>query len=168
MTLTATTPSIRSGLDAIAWSRSLLKAMLDNTPDEHFYRAPCPGGNHAAWVAGHIAYSEDGIRVALGGGAPVLDPAYEDLFNMGKPCRDGARGYPSRQELMDALATAREATVAWFSNMGEAEAARAVEGGLAMLSKTHGGMVHAYAGHEAFHAGQVSMARRAAGLPVLF
>lgn len=165
---TATSPVVQSGLEAIQWSRGLLMAMLENTPDEHFYRLPCPGGNHAAWVAGHIAYAEDGIRVALGGGQPVLDAKYKELFGGGTTCREGAAGYPSRQELMDALATARKAATTWFAGMTQADLAQPVEGGLAQLAKTKGGMMHAYAGHEAFHAGQASMARRAAGLPPLF
>lgn len=176
MTQTATTSpaaaAIQTGLDAMAWSRMVLKTMLEATPDEHFYRLPCPGGNHAAWVAGHIAYCEDGIRVGLGGGEPALGAdrlaKYKELFGGGSVCREGAEGYPSRQELMDALEQARAAAVAWFGGMSEADLKKPIEGGLAKLAADHGKMMGAYAGHEAFHAGQASMARRAAGLPAMF
>lgn len=168
MTVTAPSPTVRAGLETLAWTRRLLLAMLESTPDEHFYRSPCPGANHAAWVAGHIAASEDGLRVALGGGESVLDASYASMFGMGQPCRDGSAGYPSRAELMSALGKAREAAEAWFSGMSEDDLKTPVKGELSQFAKTLGEVLGAYAGHESFHAGQVSVARRAAGLPPLF
>lgn len=159
---------VRDGLRNMEFARSLLLAMVEATPDEKLYQVPAEGGNHAAWVIGHVAVTDDGIRTLLGGGERVLSDQWHALFDRGVACKPGAEGYPSREELLDGLARARTAVVAWFSGLSESELNEPLTGGIAQLAKDRIMMMGSLASHEAFHAGQISTARRVFGMPPLF
>jgi uncharacterized damage-inducible protein DinB len=159
---------VRDGLRNMEFARGLLLAMAEATPDDKFYELPAEGGNHAAWNVGHIAVTDDLVRVQLGGGEPVLSTQWHDLFKGGSTCAPGSDGYPTRSELLDGLARSRAAVVAWFSGMNESELNEPLTGGIAQLAKDRIMMMGSFASHEAFHAGQMSAARRVFGMPPLF
>ena len=160
-----TLPQVREGLRSLEFSRSLLLEMAKATPDERFYECPAEGGNHAAWNLGHIAVTEDMVRSGLGGGDPLLSPDWHEKFKGGSTCKPGTDGYPSRDELLDALARTRTATIAWFGGLTEAELCEPLTGGIAQLAADRSMLMGSMASHEAFHAGQVSAARRVFGMP---
>ncbi|MEQ8845779.1 MAG: DinB family protein [Phycisphaerales bacterium] len=159
---------VREGLRNLEWARGLLLEMAKATPDERFYELPAEHGNHAAWNLGHIAVTDDLVRNALAGGDAVLPTEWHEMFKGGSTCKPGAEGHPSREELLDALARARAALVAWFGGMNESELAEPLTGGLAQLAADRAMLMGSLAGHEAFHAGQMSAARRVFGMPPLF
>ena len=45
---TTTLPQVREGLRTLEFSRSMLLAMAEATPDEHLYQRPAEGASHAA------------------------------------------------------------------------------------------------------------------------
>jgi uncharacterized damage-inducible protein DinB len=159
---------VRDGLRNMEFGRMLLLNMVEATPDEKFYEVPAKGGNHAAWNVGHIAVTDDLVRAQLGGGEPVLPEAWHEMFKGGSTCTPGAKGHPSREELLDGLARSRAAVVAWFSGLSESELMEPLTGGIARLAQDRIMLMGSFASHEAFHAGQISAARRVFGMPPLF
>lgn len=159
---------VRDGLRNMEWGRMLLTEMAKATPDDKFYEVPCEGGNHAAWNIGHIAVTDDLIRAQLGGGEPVLSTEWHDMFKGGSVCKPGAEGHPTREELLDGLARSRAAVVAWLSGLSESELNEPLTGGIAELAQDRIMLMGSLASHEAFHAGQISVARRVFGMPPLF
>lgn len=159
---------VRDGLRNLEFARGLLLEMAKATPDERFYQVPAEGGNHAAWNLGHIAVTDDLVRSSLGGGEAVLTTDWHDMFKGGSTCKPGAEGHPSREELLDGLARSRAAVVAWFSGLSESELLEPLSGGIAQLAQDRIMLMGSLASHEAFHAGQMSAARRVFGMPPLF
>ncbi|MEQ9095290.1 MAG: DinB family protein [Phycisphaerales bacterium] len=159
---------VRDGLRNMEFARTLLLEMAKATPDEKFYQPPAQGGNHAAWNLGHIAVTDDLVRAQLGGGEPVLPTEWHDMFKGGSECKPGAEGHPSREELLDGLARSRAAVVSWFSGLSESELMEPLSGGIAQLAADRIMLMGSLASHEAFHAGQISTARRVFGMPPLF
>jgi len=167
-TINPTPPQVREGLRSLEFARQLLLEMAKATPNERFYEAPAEGGNHAAWNLGHVAVTDDLIRSALGGGDPVLSTEWHEMFKGGSTCKPGAEGYPSQEELLDGLAKSRAAVVAWFGGLNESELAEPLTGGFTQFAADRGMLMGSMASHEAFHAGQMSAARRVFGMPPLF
>ncbi|MEQ8317213.1 MAG: DinB family protein [Phycisphaerales bacterium] len=159
---------VRDGLRNLEFARGLLLEMAKATPDEKFYQVPADGGNHAAWNLGHIAVTDDLVRSSLGGGEAVLTTDWHDMFKGGSTCKPGAEGHPGREELLDGLARSRAAVVAWFSGLSESELLEPLSGGIAQLAQDRIMLMGSLASHEAFHAGQMSAARRVFGMPPLF
>lgn len=164
----ASSSHIRDGLRNMEFARGLLLAMAEATPDDKFYEVPAKGGNHAAWNLGHIAATDDLVRAQLGGGDPILPVEWHALFKGGSLCKPGAAGHPTREELLDGLARSRAAVVLWFSGLSESELLEPLTGGIAQLAKDRIMLMGSFASHEAFHAGQMSAARRVFGMPPLF
>lgn len=159
---------VRDGLRGLEFARGLLLEMAKATPDDKFYEVPAKGGNHAAWNLGHIAVTDDLVRTSLGGGEPVLPTEWHEMFKGGSTCKPGAQGHPSREELLDGLARSRAAVVAWFGGLSESELMEPLSGGIAQLAQDRTMLMGSLASHEAFHAGQISAARRVFGMPPLF
>lgn len=157
-----------AGLHALAFSRRLTDGLVASTPEELFCAVPCEGGNHAAWVAGHIAVADDGFRHALGGGDRLLDGTWDELFGNASVCRPDASLYPSKADLADALARTREALVSWVGTLDDGRLLEPIQGDMSRFAANRGQMMAFLAWHEGFHGGQLSAARRAAGLGPLF
>ena len=101
MTTTETrSDALRNGLGALAFARRLTTGMLEDIPEDQHTTPPCPGGNHAIWVAGHIALTDDQFRVGLGGHPPACPDSWRDLFGMGSKAEpDPSRTGPTRRRL---------------------------------------------------------------------
>lgn len=168
MTIAESAPALlATGLRTLEFSRGATRMFLEHTADELFFRRPCPGGNHAAWILGHIATTDD-MFLSMLGDRPKALAAWEPTFTMGSVCVDDPQAYPTRAELTRALEERREAVVAWLSGLTEAELLEPIEGGMAQFAANRAMLASTLAWHEGFHLGQLSLIRRAAGLPPLF
>ncbi|MEO1008436.1 MAG: DinB family protein [Planctomycetota bacterium] len=165
---TQLSPLLRTGLDALAFSRRLMDGLVQATPGEEFFLPACEGTNHAGWVAGHIANTDAGLMQAVGGPKSMLNPRWNELFGDGSTCTAGPSAYPSRDEIIDTLARTRAALRDWLSGLSEAELLEPIEGDLGRFANSRAMLMSSIAFHEGFHSGQASVARRANGLPSLF
>ena len=80
---------------------------------------------------------------------------------------DGA-AYPSRDELVKAFEERRAALLEWFGSMSDEQLLEPIEGDLAQFAANKAMLMSTLSFHEGMHAGQISVARRAQGLPPLF
>lgn len=122
--------------------------------------------NHPAWTVGHLVYSAQAIGGELGL-APWLPSSWDALFCTGSIPQPLAASYPSRSELLNALADAQaRITQALSSLTSEALAAPLPDVRYRSVFPTVGhAIVHILSGHTSYHLGQLSLWRRAAGLP---
>lgn len=166
----ATTESnaLATGLQSMRFARGFLKMLLEKTPDEVYFSVPVQGGNHAGWVVGHLAVTDDFVLSALTGRPSMLPVGWGELFAGGSVCHADASRYPPREELERVLDQARAALEAWYSSLSEDQLSTAVEGNLAMFIPTWGSIGGACCFHDGFHSAQISVARRAAGLAPMF
>ncbi len=165
-TTPTTSPLLETGLQALGTARWFTMQLIENIPEDKFFTAPCAGGNHAGWCAGHIAMTDEHFRTQLGGGDPVFAQEWGKRFN--EKCIDDASKYPSKAELIEALDKTREAIIAWVSSLSDEQLLEPIEGDLAKFATSRAHMLGSIAFHEGVHAGQMSTARRAQGFEPLF
>lgn len=166
---TATETGLRKvTLDSLRFGRGFLHMVLEKTPDELFYTPAFPGANHAAWVVGHLAHTDEFFYKSLGNGKGVLPASWDELFGMNSKCVPDAKKYPSRKELMAALTERRAKVEAWLGSLSDEQLLTPVTGELEMFAKTIAQLGPSMSFHDGFHAAQISAARRASGLPPMF
>ena len=98
-------------LQQLETSDFLFKQLLNGLSDEECFKPPVPGGNHAAWIVGHIAVSEDSMVADLTGKPKRIPEATHELFRGGSTCYAGASKYPSRKQIDELYRDARANTV---------------------------------------------------------
>ncbi|MCA9271650.1 MAG: DinB family protein [Phycisphaerales bacterium] len=155
-------------LDSLRFGRGFLHMMLEKTPDELFCTPAFPGANHAAWVVGHLATTDEFFYKTLAGGEGVLPKSWDELFGMNSKCEADSSKYPTRTELMAALNERREKLEAWFAALTDEDLMQPITGELEMFAKTVAQLGPSLSFHDGFHAAQISAARRASGLAPMF
>jgi hypothetical protein len=80
-------------------SQILIDKFTADLTDAEYFAVPVPGGNHAGWILGHIAATEDYLSSKLAGEALRVPQATHALFNGRSQCRPDASVYPSRAEI---------------------------------------------------------------------
>lgn len=155
-------------LDSLRFGRSFVAMMLEKTPDELFYKPAFEGANHAAWVVGHLATTDEFFYKTLAGGEGVLPKEWDDLFGMNSVCQADASKYPSRAELVAAMNERRSKFETWLGALTDEDLMQPIEGDLAMFASTVAQLGASLSFHDGFHAAQISATRRASGLPPMF
>jgi hypothetical protein len=160
-----------SGSLALGYAERLLK---DVRP-EQFGRLARVGGqvlqsNHPAFIFGHLSLYPDRVLTQLQRTPLGVPPGYATLFAAGCECKDDADGslYPPMQELTERFFAGYRAAVAAVAAADDAPLIRPnpAEGRLRELFPTLGPVFSFYLGGHVFsHLGQMSVWRRAVGLP---
>ena len=122
--------------------------------------------NHPAWTVGHLVHSAQAIGGELGLD-PWLPEEWGDRFGTGSTPVTNAEAYPPMEELMAQLRGAAARIERHLRERGEEVlAAPLPDVRYRDLFPTTGhAALHILAGHTSFHAGQIMVWRRAAGLP---
>ncbi len=156
------------GIGALDRARWMTHKLIDGLSDDELFAQPCAGANHAVWVIGHIAVTDDFFLSALGGEPSGVPESWNGLFGMNsEPSADRAT-YPRTDELLKVFEDRRAALKAWLGSRSESALLEPVEGDLAKFSATRAELPASLAFHEGFHAGQISVARRHGGKAPLF
>lgn len=161
-------PIVQPQLDALAMARGLLHKLVDDLSNTQMLHRSCPNGNHPFWCVGHIAVTDQFFLSTFSRGDRVVPAAWDAMFQFATQPRDDAAGYPSRAELLEGADAVREALVDWLSSLDETDLAKPITGDLEPFAKSFAQLGSSFVMHESFHAGQISAARRAMGLPPLF
>jgi hypothetical protein len=138
------------------------KANLEGMNARESLRQPDPGGNCANWIVGHLVSAQNGV-MGLVNEPPVLDsPALE---------RAGPDPITSLEDALDwepmvaALIASEDRLMAALDALGDDELD---EGGFTDPfgnQVTRGEFLNILAFHQSYHAGQLGLSRRLAGLP---
>ncbi|MEM9066647.1 MAG: DinB family protein [Planctomycetota bacterium] len=165
---TDASPILTTGLQSMEFARGITDMLLSTLEPDHWFKPPCPNANHAGWIVGHLALTDQAFFSALGGGQPLVPEAWDGLFGGKSVAHPDASKFPPIEELKAALAATRERTVEWLRSLSEAELLEPIEGDLAQFAKTRAHLMGTLAFHEGMHVGQLSVARRAMGMPPVF
>jgi uncharacterized damage-inducible protein DinB len=122
-----------------------------------------PAGNCANWIVGHIVASRSGLLKALGEGS-VLPEDKIALYRRGSDGRvEAGMGL---EDLIDAFDRSQPLLLERLGRLSEAElAAKSPIGSPAGPDATFGEALSAIVFHEAYHVGQLGIARRLIGKP---
>ena len=165
MTTTAGNATVQTAKATLELARNITLKMIDDIPADKTCHQAVRDTNHAVWVLGHTACTDDYFRTTLGGGEPVIDGSWNELFGGGsKPSAD-ASAYPPIAEIKVKAAEAREAFVKWIDSLDDDTLNEPLPEKLSFFAPNHAGLPITIAWHEGFHAGQVSAIRRDLGLP---
>ncbi|HED53575.1 MAG TPA: DinB family protein [Phycisphaerales bacterium] len=156
---------LATGLGALGFSRGFLMSLLEATPDEAFFKVPCSGGNHPAWIVGHLALTDAFFLADLSGQALGVPESWNELFGMKTESVEDASKYPSRQELTERLVSTREAMIGWLKSLSDEQLLKPIEGDLSQFAKNPAVLMGTLAWHEGLHTGQIGVVRRMVGLP---
>ena len=162
--MTATVNAFETGKATMDLSRSCTLKMVEDIPPDKLCHQPAPGANHALWVLGHLACTDDFFATALGGRESLIDDAWNKMFGMGSKPQDDPSAYPSLDEILDLLKKTREAMLETFEAMGEEKLQEQTPEEWRVFAPTYAATMASVAFHEGFHAGQVSAVRRSLGL----
>lgn len=127
------------------------------------------GGNHPLWVMGHLAYLEGCLpQVLFGEPNPVEH--WEPLFAPGSTPQTDPAAYPSFDEVHRAYHDLRKQNLQRLSDLSETELdqpPRQIPPGFEEAMKSVGQTYVLMALHQMVHYGQITDARRVAGIPPL-
>jgi hypothetical protein len=147
--------------------RGYTNRLLDQTPQQEWFRIPPAGASHVAWQVGHLTMAcyrlcLERLRGRLEGDEELMDGSYFTLFGReSRPEGDPSR-YPSAAELRAAFDRVHERVLSELAAVDPATL------DLPVLRphdicKTRGDCLLWCAQHEMLHAGQIGLLRRQLG-----
>lgn len=145
--------------------------MFSDMRDAAFVRPGPWGGNHAMWIAGHLAVVEGRLHQMIHGTDNPLRQ-WKSLFDWGSESVDDPAAYPPFDKVVQALKDMRARTHAFLDEFGEAGLDRPTKsrppgfGGPAF--ETAGSAIMVIAGHACGHLGGLTVVRAAAGKQRMF
>ena len=159
---------LQRGLGSLEFSRFMFSRLLDATPEDHWFHIPIADGNHAAWLAGHVAWEDDDcLKQLQPERGSRLPPSWHATFATGtQPVGDG-EAYPPIDELRAQLKTLRDELNQFFqAEPDEIEAP--IPKGLHGFAKDRAALMHAIACHEMIHVGHLTVVRKSLQLGPVF
>ena len=142
---------------------------LESMSDQPLLRPGPWGGNHAMWIAGHLAVVEGRLQQMLHGG-PNPVHHWKPLFDWGSEPQDDPAAYPPFGEVVQKFKELRKQTHAFLDEVGEEGLDRPTKTQPPGFSgmETAGAAIMVIAGHAIGHMGGLTVVRAAAGKPRLF
>ncbi len=159
-------PSVSNAIAILEFSRRVTLALLEDVPEDKWCYQPIPEANHATWIVGHIAVTDDSALAALSGQSSLAE-SWKGLFMGSKPNPDLA-AYPSPAEMLRELGRIREGVVGWYKSASEDMLLAPIPGRLASLAPNRVALAASIAWHEGLHTGQLSLVRKSLGFAPKF
>jgi hypothetical protein len=161
-------PKIQAiALERMAWSRGFVESLLNGITDDQLIVRPGGTGNHALWIMGHYAVTDDQILAMMTGESETLPETFAKRFTAGSEPIDDVAAYPTRHELTTTMRSTRERMSAWVASLPESDWGTATPEALAPFATDAISVPFAIAAHDLFHAGQLATVRASLGLPRL-
>jgi len=151
-------------LTILSMARQNTERLLEDVPPEKLLHQPTEGANHALWVMGHLAVTDDMLAGFYDGRAKQLPEAYEKLFGMGSTPTGDRAAYPTPAEVGERMATVRKRFTDAVETADAAALAEPLPEGFEGFAPDKLGMLFSLAWHEGLHAGQLTMIRRSLGI----
>jgi hypothetical protein len=146
---------------AYGMAMKMFLGLAEDLRDQPMAR-PCPGGNHAMWNVGHIAFSDANLHyVMFGGDNPLAD--WKPLFAGGAEPSDDASIYPSYDEVLEQLAKMHARNTKRFSELTDADLADTSANspeGFEQIFGTIGSCLTVTGLHPMHHRGQLAVIRK--------
>jgi hypothetical protein len=149
--------SLRPAIEIFRLHTSLFRNVTGDINEEHAQASMGGSPNHIAWITGHIVSNRYMLATILG--LTAREP-FAELFESGKGIQEDGR-YPSMKSLADGWDALAEKVIAKLESLTEDD----LEGDPPIATpvasdNTLRGFITFLAHHEAYHIGQLSLARR--------
>lgn len=161
-------PLLGTGLFVMDFARRATMGFLDGIEGDAFVKTFAPGGGNAAYIVGHLCFTDDMTLQMLAGKPATLSEAEQNLFGGGAEPTENTADYTPQAELVGKLNDLRVGVVEYFKGLSDEELLAPVEGPMAQFGDTRAKLMTSLAWHEAMHAGQLTVIRRQLDLPRVF
>lgn len=151
----------------LAWARGFAESLIAAVPDDRLTFQPGGNTNHALWIIGHLAATDDAVLMMCTGQPSALPESYDALFRGRDRPSPNAGAYPSEEELFQAMRDRRAALLAWVEGWDDGQAFTPAPDELQAFAPDWVQTLYALAAHDLFHAGQVATCRAALGMGVI-
>ena len=91
--------------------QSFFERFTSDLSEAEYFKTPVEGGNHAAWIIGHVACSEDSITSQITGAPAHLPDSLQALFKNGSTCLADPTKYPTRHKIDEMFLNSRAWTL---------------------------------------------------------
>lgn len=155
-------------IEQMEGSRSFLLGLLESLSAEQLMARAGGAGNHALWIMGHIAQSDDAVVSMFTGEPSCLPDGHNALFASRTSVSAIATDYPSRADLLIRMTKARERVTEWANSLDDRSALQAFPEQLAAFAPNPIAAAHRVSQHDFLHAGQVATVRASLGLQPVY
>ena len=155
-------------LHSFAYSLDFLREQVADVEPADMAAQPDGISNHPAWIIGHLTFACQLLGGAIGL-KPWLPAEWVRCFAPGtSPVADASR-YPPKDSVLAALADAQARLAAAVERLDDArlDAPFPVEAYRPVFPTVRHALTQVLVGHASFHVGQLSLWRKAMGLPRL-
>ncbi|HEY1064891.1 MAG TPA: DinB family protein [Pirellulales bacterium] len=147
-----------------AFTDKLLAAF--RTPEDWVYQVQ-PHLNHALWVVGHLAHTDNFFLSMVAPEKAVSPPPNADKFGTGSQPTNNPADYPPAEEVLAYYRDRRAALLSALERMSEDDLQRKTPPGTPAFLPDVASAFETALWHECMHSGQLTVVRRALGLPPL-
>ncbi|MHC5108691.1 MAG: DinB family protein [Planctomycetota bacterium] len=162
-------PLLDTGLFAMNFSRKFTMSYLDAIPEDQWTHMPLPGGNHALWIAGHVAWEdEDMLGNLVTGRRNKLPQSWHEACGQGSTPIPDRNAYPSIEEARNRMAELRQELVDFFSSKSEGQRLEPLTDPQLKFAGNLAGLMVYIGSHECMHAGQLTAIRKSLKLEPVF
>ena len=149
-------------LNQLKMGQVLIGEFTADLSDAEYFQPPLAGANHATWILGHLACTEDWAMSLLGGTVYRIPQKLHDAFKGGSTCDADATKYPGRREIDRLFAEARAFTLERLAQSDLSTwANRSPEGFPANRLPTVASVWSLMGLHQFWHFGQLTVCRQA-------
>lgn len=167
-TETMSSKLLDNGLAVMEFARNNTLAFLEDVPEEKWGHQPAPNANHAMWIIGHLAVTDDYFLTNLAGRDSKLPADWSGLFGMGSQPQGDLSAYPSPSDVRDQLRPRREELFSWFKSLSEEKLIEPLTDDWKQFAPNYIGLASSLAWHEGLHAGQLTVVRKSLGIAPKF
>ena len=155
-------------LHSFAYALQFLGEQLDGVPSADMVKQPGGIQNHPAWVIGHLTFTCQMIGGVIGI-EPWLPDGFEKRYGSGSTPVSNAGAYESKEDALARLGEARDRIIRAVEGLSDAQLAQPFPAPAYryVFPSIRHALTQVLAGHTAFHIGQISVWRRAMGLPAM-
>ena len=122
-----------------------------------------PGCNHALWFAGHMANTDNFLLSLVAPQRAIPLEGYGARFGMGSQPVNRPEEYPPPEDVLETMRERRRMLLAVLGNLSDEDLSRPTPPGSPDFLPDFAAVFEMANWHEAMHAGQLTVARRALG-----
>lgn len=151
----------------IEFARSYTMTLLDEVPDEYWFRQPSEGVTHIAWQVGHLAMAQYGLCLFRQRGRAEIDTelmssSFRKKFSKGTTPSADADFYPTRDEILETFDRVYDQAMKEISDLTDDQLDNPIDMPYAGYATQLGALLFC-SHHELIHAGQIGLIRRLLG-----
>jgi len=154
---------------ALENAKWLATAAVEDLTDAEMMFQPKEGLNHATWLLGHIAGSENGLILSFCKGENLLPKGWHGTFGIGSKPTASPAAYPTKDEILAHIEKVHAAAVTYVKSLSAENLDKRPPGiddlpeRVQEMFSTIGKCIFHHVTHASGHAGQISMLRRLMG-----